>query len=49
MGPNIYDVHVEKGWVGPEIFHMFTDSIYCFHTTHPLFIFADGGGGGGGC
>ena len=27
-GPNIYDVHMDMGWGGLEICHVFTDSIF---------------------
>ena len=48
MGPNIYDVHAEKGWGGPEICYMFTDSIVFIQHIYCSFLQMGRGGGGGG-
>ena len=45
-GPNIDDVHTERGWGGPESCHVFIDC--WFQTRNLLFIFMDGVGGWGG-
>ena len=37
-GPNIYDVHTERGWGGLEICHMFTDSIVFKQHIYCLFL-----------
>ena len=37
-GPNIYDVHMERGWGGPEICHVFTDSIAFKQHIYCLFL-----------